>query len=87
MNVSRRHRRSFDAQMHCVHVVDEAFQYWTAMGPESVPVGVAVEDLAALAEGHMQQFADEHLVGLKYAPITKVLVGRPRYGTPPGTRP
>ncbi|MCP4250365.1 MAG: universal stress protein [bacterium] len=68
---------TFDAQLHCVHVVDEAFQYWTAMGPESVPVGVAAEDLTALAEGHMQQFADEHLVGMKYAPLTKVLVGRP----------
>jgi len=67
----------FDAQLHSVHVVDEAFQYWTAMGPESVPVGVAAEDLLSLAEAHMQRFADEHLVGLKYAPVTKVLIGRP----------
>lgn len=67
----------FDAQLHCVHVVEEAFQYWTAMGPESVPVGVAAEDLSSLAEQYMQRFADEHLVGLKYAPITKVLVGAP----------
>ena len=77
LKYAREMTATFDAQLHCVHVVDEAYQYWTAMGPESVPVGVAVEDLAALAEGHMQQFADEHLVGLKYAPITKVLVGRP----------
>jgi len=68
---------TFDAQLYCVHVVDEAYQYWTAMGPESVPVGVAAEDLLSLAEGHMQRFADEHLVGLKYAPVTKVLVGAP----------
>ena len=68
---------TFDAHLHCIHVVDEAFQYWTAMGPESVPVGVAAEDLMSMAEAHMQRFADEHLVGLKYAPVTKVLVGRP----------
>jgi nucleotide-binding universal stress UspA family protein len=67
----------FDAQLHCVHVVDEALQYWTAMGPESVPVGVAAEDLMSIAEGHMQRFADEHLVGLKFSPVAKVLVGRP----------
>ena len=77
LKYARELAETFDAQLHCVHVVDEAFQYWTAMGPESVPVGVAAEDLLSLAEGHMQRFADEHLVGLKYAPVTKVLVGAP----------
>lgn len=67
----------FDAQIHCVHVVDEAYQYWAAMGPESAPIGPAFEDLKSYAEQHLQQFSDEHLVGLKYAPVTKVIAGRP----------
>jgi nucleotide-binding universal stress UspA family protein len=67
----------FDAQLHCVHVVDEAYQYWTAMGPEAAPLGPAVEDITSLAETQMQRFADEYLLGLKYAPVTKVLHGRP----------
>ena len=77
LKYAREFAGTFDAHLHCVHVVDEAYQYWTAMGPESVPVGVAAEDLMSMAEGHMQNFADEHLVGLKYPPVTKVLVGSP----------
>lgn len=67
----------FDAQIHCIHVVDEAFQYWTAMGPESVPLGPGVEDVQSMAEGQMARFTDEHLIGLKYAAITKTVMGRP----------
>ena len=68
---------TFESQIHCLHVVDEAYQYWAAMGPESAPIGPAVEDLRSYAESHMQQFADEHLVGLRFVPITKVSTGRP----------
>jgi nucleotide-binding universal stress UspA family protein len=68
---------TFRAQIHCVHVIDEAYQYWSTMGPESAPVGPAVEDLRSLAEGHMQRFADEHMVGLDYVPVMKVISGTP----------
>lgn len=67
----------FDAQLFCLHVIDEAYQYWSAMGPESVPIGPGVEDLTAMAEAQMARFADEHLVGLNYAPVTHVAAGRP----------
>ena len=67
----------FDAQIHCVHVVDEAYQYWTGMGPEATPLGPAVEDLASIAEAQMQRFHDDYLIGLKYVPVTAVVVGRP----------
>lgn len=69
--------QTFGAQIHCLHVVDEAYQYWAAIGPESAPVGPAVEDIRSHAENHMQHFADEHLVGMKYQPVTKVITGRP----------
>ena len=68
---------TFDAQLHCVHVVDEAYQYWTAMGPEAAPLGPAVEDIASLAEAQLERFSDQYLIGMKFAPITKVLHGRP----------
>ncbi|MCH8881515.1 MAG: universal stress protein, partial [Planctomycetes bacterium] len=29
---------AYDAQLHCIHVVDEAYQYWVSLGPESVPM-------------------------------------------------
>ena len=49
---------NFKGQIHCLHVIDDAYQYWSTMGPESAPVGPAVEDLKSLAENHMQRFAD-----------------------------
>ena len=29
----------YGAKLHCLHVIDEAYQYWMSMGPDSVPVG------------------------------------------------
>ena len=77
LKYARAFAATFDAQVHCLHVVDEAYLHWNAMGPEGAPVVPPVEDLTAYAETHMQQFADEHLVGLKFAPVTKVVSGRP----------
>jgi nucleotide-binding universal stress UspA family protein len=68
---------TFGAQFHCVHVVDEAYQYWSAMGPESVPVGPPPEDMIELGRVRMEKFRAEYLAGLKPEPITHVSVGRP----------
>lgn len=67
----------FESELYCLHVVDEAYQYWGAMGPESIPVGPPPDDLLESAETRMKTFADEHLTGLKHAPTTKVILGRP----------
>ena len=77
LNYARELASTFGAQIHCLHVVDEAYQYWAAMGPESAPIGPAVEDLKSYAETHMARFADEHLVGLEFMPVTKVAAGQP----------
>lgn len=77
LNYARELTSTFDAQLHCVHVVDEAYQYWTAMGPEAAPLAPVVEDITSMAEAQMDRFADQYLIGLKYSPITKVLHGRP----------
>ena len=68
---------AFEANLHCLHVVDDAYQYWSAMGPESIPVGPPPEDLLDLARTRMDQFRNEHLAGLKKEPITHVTMGRP----------
>ena len=68
---------TFGAQLHCIHVVDEAYQYWSAMGPESIPVGPPPEDMLELARNRMEKFCAEHLTGLGREPITHVGMGRP----------
>lgn len=79
--VALRHARAFaeafDATIHCLHVVDESFQYWSAMGPESIPVGPPAEDLLRFAETRMEQFRSEHLLELTHDPVLQVVLGRP----------
>ncbi len=65
------------AQLHCIHVVDEAYQYWVSLGPESIPMGPPAEDLTGLAEKQLTEFKSSHLGGLKKEPITEALFGRP----------
>jgi nucleotide-binding universal stress UspA family protein len=66
----------FDVDFHCLHVVDDAYRYWSAMGPESIPVGPPPEDLLELARTRMDQFREEHLAGMKQKVITEVTMGR-----------
>lgn len=68
---------TFHAEFHCLHVVDEAYQYWSAMGPESIPVGPPTEDIIELGRSRMETFRAEQLTGLKPEPITHVTIGRP----------
>ena len=67
----------FEAQLHCLYVVDEAYQYWSGMGPESIPVGPPAEDLLALGRARMDKFREEQLSGLAKPAITQVAIGRP----------
>ena len=68
---------AFGASLSCLNVVDEAYQYWSSMGPESIPVGPPPDNLLESAESRMKQFCDEHLCGIKPPPITNVRLGRP----------
>ncbi len=77
LGTARRLAEKFDGQLHCLHVVDEAYQYWSAMGPESIPVGPPPEDMVELARTRMEKFREAHLGGLKRAALTAVRMGRP----------
>lgn len=74
---ARKLANAFDAQLHCLHVVDEAYQYWSAMGPESIPVGPPPDDVLELARTRMEKFRTEQLTDLKRPPIVEVAMGRP----------
>jgi nucleotide-binding universal stress UspA family protein len=67
----------FDGQLHCLHVVDDAFQYWSAIGPESLPLGPPPEEMIELGRTRMTRFCAEQLSGLKRPAITQVAYGRP----------
>jgi len=68
---------TFQAQLHCLHVVDEAYQSWSAMGPESIPVGPSPEEVAKLARDHLEKFCADELSDLGCQPIVQVVAGRP----------
>ncbi len=68
---------AFSAQLHCLHVVDDAYQYWTAIGPESLPIGPPPEEMLELGRSRMARFAEEHLSGVKPGVISHVAYGRP----------
>lgn len=68
--------RQFDAQLHCLNVVDEAYQYWLAMGPEGVPIGPDTGLMIKTSKEQMDQFVKDHLSELPKV-VTKVITGRP----------
>lgn len=65
----------FSAEIHVVHVVDEAYQYWMAMGPDSLPIGPAPAEIRAAAQQQMQRWLAEHFAGA--AVVSEVLIGQP----------
>jgi len=68
---------AFGSQVHALHVVDDAFQYWTAVGPESLPIGPPADELLELGRTRMARFCAELLAGLPSPPISHVAYGRP----------
>jgi len=68
---------AFDAQLHCLHVVDDAYQYWSAIGPESLPVGPPPEEMIALGRKRMDRFCAELFADVKRPVKSHVAYGRP----------
>jgi nucleotide-binding universal stress UspA family protein len=64
------------AQLHCLYVVDDSYQYWMTFELATVPAGPPVAELVATAEGHLKDFLAERLpAGLEFH--AHVLHGRP----------
>ena len=52
--------RLFNAEVHCLHVVDEAYQYWMGAGETAVPMVIPSEDLKKTAEPQLDEFVKKH---------------------------
>ena len=67
---------TFGARLHLLHVVDQAYQYWMEMGPETLPVGPAPEEFMDTANKQMEDFANLY-VPEKLQASREVISGRP----------
>ena len=77
LRYARELAETFGAQLYVLHVVDEAYQHWGALGPESLPVSPPLEDMLALGRSRMDKFCADHLADVKPPPITHVAMGKP----------
>lgn len=68
---------SFKAELHVLHVVDEAYQYWMAMGPNSLPIGPTPDEIAKGAKEELDKFVGKNLAGFTAPMKSLILVGRP----------
>lgn len=68
---------AFKSELHVLHVVDESYQYWMAMGPNSLPLGPTPEEIRVGAEEQMERCKRERLSNRTAPVVSKVLVGRP----------
>jgi len=69
--------RQFQSTLHCMHVVDDGYQYWSAMGPEPVIVGPPPEELIAGARQRLDRFCADQIRNTPHPPIAFVSLGRP----------
>jgi len=69
--------RSHGAALHCLHVVDEAYQYLATMGPDSITIGPPPDDLVEAAWSQMSDFVTRHLSGMPFPVKSAVMIGRP----------
>jgi nucleotide-binding universal stress UspA family protein len=77
LQYARNFAEAFSAELHVLHVVDEAYQNWVTMGPNTIPVGPTAQEMVDLAREQMNSFVGEHLSGVGFAVVWKVLLGRP----------
>ncbi len=68
---------AFNAEIHVIHVVDEAYQYWMAMGPNSLPVGPSPDEILHSAQEQMNRWKTERFAAAKRPVTAEVTVGRP----------
>lgn len=68
---------AYSAEVHVIHIVDESYQYWMAMGPNSLPIGPAPEELANTSKTELEKLVNGELAGMKFPVQTAVVVGRP----------
>jgi len=68
---------AYRAELHFLHVVDDASQYWMPIGPNNVPVGPPPEELLALGREELRRFLQTHLPSPAMPVVSEVRIGRP----------
>ena len=76
-NCARDMATRFNATLYCMHVVDESYQYWSAMGPEPVIIGPPPQELIDSAKKRLQRYVTEYLGDLASKPVEIVTMGAP----------
>jgi nucleotide-binding universal stress UspA family protein len=76
LNYAKDFAQQYNAQLHCLHILDEAYQYWLALGPDGVPAGPDMNQLMSIAQDQMNKLTSEHLSDVPKL-ITKIVSGRP----------
>lgn len=77
LQYARNFAETFSAELHVLHVVDEAYQNWATMGPNTIPVGPTAPEMLDLAREQMATFMAEHLGTPGLSVVSKVVLGRP----------
>ena len=72
---AKRFAAMFDADLHCVYVVEEP-RIYAAFDMASVPMP-SLEELGNNAQSRLDEFVKEHFSGANGTAVAKVLVGRP----------
>ena len=67
----------FDATMHLLHVVDNAYQYWLGLGDSAMPAAIPAEDIWIASEKQMAGFIEKHLSEQKDRLLSKMVAGSP----------
>jgi nucleotide-binding universal stress UspA family protein len=66
----------YRAELHCINVVDDSYQYWLTFDAAALPAGPAMEDLMPAAEKQLDDFLNGQVP--PDVPLTKRLLrGRP----------
>ena len=68
--------RTFGAKLCVLHVVDQAYQYWLAMGPEMIPAGPGPDEMLKMAQKQMKEFVGQN-VPQDVGATSKIVSGRP----------
>lgn len=48
--------RQLSAELHCVHVVDDSYQYWLTLDAAAIPAGPPIEQILEAAEKQLAEF-------------------------------
>jgi nucleotide-binding universal stress UspA family protein len=68
--------RQCSAELHCVHVVDDSYQYWMTLDAAAIPAGPPIEQIAEAAEKQLGEFVSSK-VPAELTVVKKIVRGRP----------